>query len=80
MTDWYDSQAVGWAASLGCLRSLKLLLIYGAEPFKVNKAGNCSLKDARREKHQKIIRFLEEYQRARESGSFTICDDEAGSF
>ena len=62
MTDWYDSEPVGWAASFGQLGALRCLIDLGAYPFTLNKAGNTALTDAEREKHKKCVKFLKEYK------------------
>ena len=63
MTDWYDSQAVGWAASFGQLGALRCLVDLGADPMVVNKANNTALTDAKREKHEACIEYMEAYVR-----------------
>ena len=67
MVEWFDSEPLGWAASLGQLDSVRALIELGADPLRpANKAGNTPMSDAQRERHQHVIRFLEEYeQRAR---------------
>ena len=67
MTDWYDSEPVGWAASFGQLGALRCLIDLGAFPFTVNKAGNTALTDAQRERHEKCIRFLEAFKTTNDS-------------
>jgi len=47
MTDWYDSEALGWSASLGQLDATITLIELGADPLRPpNKGGNTPLKDA----------------------------------
>ena len=62
MTDWFDSEPVGWAASFGELGALRCLIDLGAYPFTVNKANNDALTDAERERHTKCIKFLKAYK------------------
>lgn len=63
MAEWFDSEPLGWAASLGHLDSVRALIELGADPFRpANKAGNTPMSDAQRERHQHVIRFLEEYE------------------
>ena len=70
MTDWFDSEPLGWAASFGELGAVIELILLGADPLRpMNKAGNTPLCDARRENHTHVVHFLEEYAgRARELG------------
>ena len=67
MVEWFDSEPLGWAASLGQLDSVRALIELGADPLRpANTSGNTPMSDAQRERHQHVIRFLEEYeQRAR---------------
>ena len=66
MTEWFDSQAVGWAASFGQVGALRCLVDLGADPMVVNKANNTALSDANRENHRACIAYLEEYIRKNE--------------
>ena len=67
MVEWFDSEPLGWAASFGQLDSVRVLIEFGADPLRPpNKAGNTPMSDARRERHQHVIRFLEEYQQRAE--------------
>ena len=67
MVEWFDSEPLGWAASFGQLDSVRALIEFGADPLRPpNKAGNTPMSDARRERHQHVIRFLEEYQQRAE--------------
>ena len=62
MTDWYDSEPLGWAASFGQLDAVRALIEYGADPLRPpNAAGNTPLRDAEREGHAHVVRFLKEY-------------------
>ena len=67
MVEWFDSEPLGWAASFGQLDSVRVLIEFGADPLRPpNKAGVTPMSDARRERHQHVIRFLEEYQQRAE--------------
>ena len=47
MSDWYDSEPLGWAASFGELPTIIALIRNGADPLRpANKGGNTPLKDA----------------------------------
>ena len=47
MTDWFDSEPLGWAASFGELYAVIELIKLGADPFRpANQAGNTPLSDA----------------------------------
>ena len=59
MTHWFDAQAIGFAASLGQLEAVKLLIKLGADEACKNKAGNTALADALREGHQPVIDLLQ---------------------
>ena len=62
MTDWFDSEPLGWAASFGQLEAVVELIRHGADPLRPpNLAGNTPLRDAQRECHEPVIRFLKEY-------------------
>jgi len=62
MTDWYDSEPLGWAASFGQLDAVRALIECGADPLRPpNAAGNTPLRDAEREGHAHVVRFLKEY-------------------
>jgi hypothetical protein len=62
MTDWFDSEPLGWAASFGQLDAVRVLIECGADPLRPsNAAGNTPLKDAQREGHAHVVRFLKEY-------------------
>ena len=63
MTDWYDSEPLGWAASFGQLDAVRALIECGADPLRPpNAAGNTPLRDAEREGHAHVVRFLKEYE------------------
>jgi ankyrin repeat protein len=63
MTDWFDSEPLGWAASFGRLDIVILLIKLGANPLlPPNKAKNTPLSDAIREGHQKVVDFLRQYE------------------
>ena len=63
MTDWFDSQPIGWAASFGQLEAMIALIECGADTRNANKAGNTALADAQRERHGAVVTFLERYRR-----------------
>ena len=64
MTDWFDSEPLGWAASLGQLKAVIALIEAGADPLRPpNKAGNTPRTDAVRERHDLVVRFLDEYEK-----------------
>jgi len=70
MTPWYDSEPLGWAASLGQLGAVIALIQCGADPLRPkNKAGFTPLTDALREKHMHVSNFLKEYTKKRSKGS-----------
>ena len=79
MTVWFDSEPVGWAASFGQLGALRCLIDLGAYPFTKNKAGNDTIDDARREKHEKCVKFLLEYKRTNDTKAAITSADGAGS-
>lgn len=63
MTDWYDSEPLGWAASFGQLDAVRVLIECGADPLRPpNAAGNTPLRDAGREGHAHVVRFLKEFE------------------
>jgi hypothetical protein len=72
MTDWFDSQAVGWAASFGQLGALRCLVDLGADPMVINKASNTALSDAKRERHSACIEYMENYVRMLAGGEKII--------
>jgi hypothetical protein len=62
MTSWYDSEPLGWAASLGQLDAVKALIEAGADPGRPpNKAGYTPITDAEREAHSDIAFYLRQY-------------------
>jgi hypothetical protein len=62
MTSWFDSEALGWAASFGQLDAVKTLIEVGADPGRPpNKAGFTPITDAEREKHHDVVFFLKQY-------------------
>ena len=62
MIEWFESEPLGWAASLGQLHALRELIVLGADPLRPpNTSGNTPLSDAAREGHQHVISFLKEY-------------------
>lgn len=64
MPEWYDSEPLGWSASMGRLANTRELILLGADPLRpANKAGNTPLADAKREGYQDVVTFLEEYQK-----------------
>mmetsp|Transcript_1551 Transcript_1551/g.5697 ORF Transcript_1551/g.5697 Transcript_1551/m.5697 type:complete len:501 (-) Transcript_1551:839-2341(-) len=65
MTSWFDSEPLGWAASLGQLAAVIALIKVGADPSRpANKAGNTPLSDAQREGHGHVIAFLSSYSQS----------------
>lgn len=64
MTDWFESQPLGWAASCGQLNAVIELIKLGADPLlPPNDAGNTPLMDAAHEKHEHVVVFLTEFER-----------------
>ena len=62
MTDWFDSEPLGWAASFGELDAVRALIECGADPLRPpNAAGQTPLTDAEREGHAHVVRFLKEF-------------------
>ena len=62
MSDWFDSEPLGWAASFGQLDAVRVLIECGADPTRPpNAAGNTPEKDAEREGHAHVVRFLKEF-------------------
>merc|ERR1719327_474477 len=62
MTDWFDSEPLGWAASFGQCKAIEALCAAGADPSRpANLAGNTPLSDAQREGHKKAIELIKEY-------------------
>ena len=69
MSDWFDSEPLGWAASFGQCKAIKALCSHGADPGRpANLAGHTPLSDAQREGRTKAIALLNEYL----SGARTI--------
>jgi hypothetical protein len=63
LTDWHDSEPLGWSASLGNLAATIKLIQLGADPLRPkNKSGYTPLTDAKREKYEAVIKFLEAYE------------------
>ena len=70
MTDWYDSEPLGWAASFGQLDAVRALIECGADPLRPpNAAGNTPLRDAEREGHAHVVRFLKEFAFRKANGA-----------
>lgn len=68
MPEWYDSEPLGWSASMGRLANTRELILLGADPLRpANKAGNTPLTDAKREGYQDVVTFLQEYQKRAQS-------------
>mmetsp|Transcript_29217 Transcript_29217/g.94960 ORF Transcript_29217/g.94960 Transcript_29217/m.94960 type:complete len:199 (+) Transcript_29217:48-644(+) len=64
MHAWFDSEPLGWAASLGHLSAVIALIQCGADPLRPpNMSGFRPLTDAYRERHFHVATFLNEYQR-----------------
>lgn len=62
MPVWFDSEPLGWAASFGQLDAVRVLIECGADPTRPpNGAGNTPEKDAEREGHAHVVRFLKEF-------------------
>jgi len=62
MTRWFDSEPLGWAASFGQCRAIEALIAHGADPRRpANLAGETPLSDAKRERHTKAIKLIDEY-------------------
>jgi len=62
MGEWFDSEALGWAASFGELDAVRELIICGANPLRpANKAGETPKSDAQRERHTHVVNFLTAY-------------------
>merc|ERR1719380_274911 len=62
MSDWFDSEPLGWAASFGQCKAIEALCTAGADPSRpANLAGNTPLADAQREGHVKAIELLNQY-------------------
>ena len=62
MTDWFDSEPLGWAASFGQCKAIEALCAAGADPRRpANLAHQTPLSDAQREGHEKAIRLINEY-------------------
>merc|ERR550534_461039 len=71
MTTWFNSEALGWAASFGQLGAIIALIKAGANPFlPPNQAGFDPRADAVRERHHHVVKFLDEYKRQVKSGDF----------
>lgn len=63
MMPWYNSEPLGWAASLGHLNAVIALIECGADPQRPpNLAGFTPLMDALRENHMHIAKFLIQYK------------------
>lgn len=63
LTDWHDSEPLGWSASFGNLAATIKLIQLGADPLRpMNKSGFTPLTDAKREKYDAVIKFLEAYE------------------
>ena len=63
MTDWFDSEPLGWAASFNQLKAIITLIEMGADPLlPPNKAGETPLTDSLRERHGRVTAFLQEYE------------------
>jgi len=61
MTDWFDSQPIGWAASFGQLEAVIALIECGADTMTPSKANTNAKQDAQREQHQNVVAFLDAY-------------------
>lgn len=58
---WFCAQPVGWAASFGQLHVVMSLVKNGASPRRVNGAGENAWSDARRERHQHVVEWLDQW-------------------
>ena len=69
MTDWYDSEPLGWAASFNQVDAIVALISAGADPSRpANKAGNTPMSDASREKHTAASAVLAAFLDAKHGG------------
>jgi hypothetical protein len=60
---WFCSEPTGWAASHGQLHTVMVLVKNGADPKRKNCSDNNAFSDAKREKHQHVVDWLNEWQR-----------------
>ena len=62
MTDWFDSEPLGWAASFNQIPCIVALIEAGADPRRrANSAGNTPMADAARENHAAAAEVLEAF-------------------
>jgi len=55
---WCCAQPIGWAASLGQLHTVMVLVKNGAIPDTMNASGNNAWTDASRERHHHVVNWL----------------------
>lgn len=60
---WFGSEPIGWAASFGQLHSVMVLTKAGGNPLRQNLAGQTAYSDAKRERHQHVVNWIEEWRR-----------------
>eukprot|EP01006_Ploeotia_vitrea_P065605 TRINITY_DN93525_c0_g1_i1.p1 TRINITY_DN93525_c0_g1~~TRINITY_DN93525_c0_g1_i1.p1 ORF type:complete len:418 (-),score=7.82 TRINITY_DN93525_c0_g1_i1:164-1417(-) len=59
MPECCESTPIQWASSFGNLGVVIMLIEAGADPYYRNEAGNDCRADAKREKHQNVLEFLD---------------------
>jgi ankyrin repeat protein len=60
---WFCSEPIGWASSFGQLHTVIVLTKNGADPLRVNSSNNSGLTDAKRERHQHVLDWIEEWRK-----------------
>ena len=61
---WFCAEPIGYAASFGQLHTVMELVKNGANPHRRNGAGQNAWSDARRERHQHVVDWLDAWQAA----------------
>ena len=61
---WFCAEPIGYAASFGQLHTVMELVKNGANPHRRNGAGENAWSDARRERHQHVVDWLDAWQAA----------------
>jgi len=61
---WCCAEPLGWAASFGQLHTVMVLVKNGAIPDTKNAAGQNAWSDARRERHQHVVEWLNKWKSA----------------